>query len=120
IVTTEVDLFAGIVATFTDADPNGTASDYSPTITWGDGTTAAGDFSADSRGGFSVVGSHIYAEEGSYAVRVNIQDAGGAAASTTSLATVQDAPLTASNQSITATEGAAFNGLVATFTDANL
>ena len=30
------------VATFTDTDPNGTATDYTATIDWGDGTTSAG------------------------------------------------------------------------------
>ena len=29
--------FNGVVATFSDADPNGTASDYTATIVWGDG-----------------------------------------------------------------------------------
>ena len=42
------------VATFTDANPNAVASDFTATINWGDGTTpTAGTVSADAGGGFS-------------------------------------------------------------------
>src|SRR5438132_85745 len=51
---------------FTDADPNGTASDYTAVITWGDGSTsnvtstasAGGQVVAHAGGGFDVLGSH--------------------------------------------------------------
>ena len=57
---------------FTDADPAGTASDYTATISWGDGTTstvtatatAAGRIAADPSGGFDVYGSHTYVKVG--------------------------------------------------------
>ena len=42
VAATEGASFTGAVATFTDDDPNGTASDYTTTITWGDGNTSAG------------------------------------------------------------------------------
>src|SRR5204862_5155166 len=69
--------------------------------------------------GFNVSGSHTYAEEGSYAVSVTVNDVGGGSASANGSATVADAVLTAAGTSFTATEGAGFSGVVATFTDAN-
>ena len=38
------------VATFTDANPNATASDFTATITWGDGTTSAARWSSTGNG----------------------------------------------------------------------
>ena len=46
VAATEGSSFTGAVATFTDDDPSGTASDYTATITWGDGNTSAGAISA--------------------------------------------------------------------------
>jgi hypothetical protein len=43
--------FTGVVAIFTDADSNGTATDYQATIAWGDGTTSSGTIQADPNGG---------------------------------------------------------------------
>jgi PKD repeat protein len=107
------------VATFTDADPGATAGDYTATIAWGDGTSSSGVIAPDGQGGFTVGGSHVYADEGSYAVSVTINDAGGSTATAGGTATVSDAPLTASGLAISATEGASFSGTVASFTDAN-
>ena len=53
------------VATFTDANPNATVSDFTATITWGDGSTSAGTVVATGNG-FAVNGAHTYADEGSY------------------------------------------------------
>ena len=75
--------YSGTVATFADADPKGTVSDYSATVDWGDGKTSAGTVSAVS-GGFAVSGSHTYAQTGPYTIRVHITDAGGATADATS------------------------------------
>src|SRR5262249_48748625 len=69
------------VATFTDDDPDGQASDYTATIDWGDGGTSSGDISGS--GSFIVTGSHTYAEEGTYALTVTIYDQGGASATAT-------------------------------------
>jgi hypothetical protein len=111
--------FIGVIATFTDADPNGAASDYSATIGWGDGTTSTGTISANNNGGFNVIGDHTTTSAGSYAVSVTISDAGGATASTKSSNTVADAPLTASGATVNAVEGASFTGVVASFSDAD-
>src|SRR5262249_29477933 len=70
--------FAGQVATFTDADINGTLGDYTATITWGDGQTSTGTIALGATGGFVVSGSHTYADEGTYNVSVQIVDVGGA------------------------------------------
>jgi hypothetical protein len=66
-----------VVASFTDADPKGTADDYTATIAWGDGANSAGAVSANGRGGFDVTGSHSYARTGLYVIGVIITDAGG-------------------------------------------
>jgi hypothetical protein len=80
---------SGVVATFTDADPTPAVSEFSATIDWGDGSTSPGTIAA-SGSGFSVSGSHQYAEDGSYPIKVAIKDVGGSAASATSSATVAE------------------------------
>jgi uncharacterized delta-60 repeat protein len=72
--------FTGVVATFTDADPNGTAGQFTATITWGDGTTSAGTITANGQGGFDVTGTHTYAAAAGYDIVVQIQDVGGSSA----------------------------------------
>ncbi len=81
------------VATFTDADPAGTAKDYTATINWGDGNTSPGTIAPAAGGGFAVTGSHTYAAGGTYATSVAISDTGGASATATSSANVAPAPL---------------------------
>jgi hypothetical protein len=65
---------------FFDADPNGTASDYTATINWGDGSTTPGTISANSAS-FTATGSHTYAKHKTYTVTVTIKDAGGSSVS---------------------------------------
>jgi hypothetical protein len=79
--------FTGVVATFSDADPSGTAADYTATVTWGDGDTSTGTVSAVP-GGFAVTASNTYAAASSYAVHVQVTDAGGAGGAAGSTATV--------------------------------
>ncbi|HWF35471.1 MAG TPA: hypothetical protein VG295_08855 [Solirubrobacteraceae bacterium] len=71
--------YTGVVANFTDDDPAGAVPDYGATIHWGDGTSSAGTMLSNGHGGFSVTGTHAYANsaQGSEAVTVNISDAGG-------------------------------------------
>ena len=108
------------VATFTDANPDATAVDFTATINWGDGKTSAGAVAANAVGGFSVTGSHTYADESSYQVSVSIVDDGGSTASAASTATVGDATLAAVGANVTAAEGSLISAAtVATFTDAN-
>jgi large repetitive protein len=112
------------LASFTDANPSGTVSDFAATITWGDGTTSAGNIikvGGNALGStFQVIGSHTYGEEGSFPISVAINDVGGQATATTSTATIVDAPLAAQGTSIQGVEGNSTGPvLVATFTDAN-
>jgi hypothetical protein len=68
---------SGVLATFTDADPGGTLSDYSATIDWGDGTTSGGVIGS-SNGVFTVSGSHTYGHGPKPdMIRITIKDAGG-------------------------------------------
>jgi predicted enzyme related to lactoylglutathione lyase len=115
---------------FTDADPNGTISDYTATVTWGDGTTetsvanpATVQVVAHTGGGFDVLGSHTYAEELSgQTFSVSVSDVGGASTSASNSAfSVADAALTAGALTPpTATENVGFSNVVLFhFTDAN-
>jgi hypothetical protein len=64
--------FSGVVATVTDPAGGGLLA----MIAWGDGQTSAGTVSANSDGTFSVRGTHTYAQPGSYAVMVTVDDTG--------------------------------------------
>jgi hypothetical protein len=63
--------FSGTVATFTNADPYGTAASYIAFITWGDGSTSAGTISGTGST-LTVSGSHTYAAAGTPGVSVVI------------------------------------------------
>jgi hypothetical protein len=67
---------SGTLATFTDDDPNGTVSDYTASINWGDGHTSSGSVAAGA-GNFTVKGSHSYGKTGTFKVVVTIKDQGG-------------------------------------------
>jgi streptogramin lyase len=84
--------FTATLASFTDNDPGGAVSDYTATIAWGDGSTSIGTVAPDGNGGFTVTGSHTYAEESAsaYAVTVTVTDAGGSTFTLTGTATVAD------------------------------
>ncbi|HVX16023.1 MAG TPA: DUF4214 domain-containing protein [Pirellulales bacterium] len=120
VTSVEFTAFSGVVATFTDADPNGAVTDYTASIDWGDGSTTIGTVSA-AAGHFQVSGSHTFAEDGSYTVKVHVADVGGASASTHSTATITE-------PSISDAAGVAVNGFersaltnvpLATFTHGN-
>jgi hypothetical protein len=74
------DSISGVVASFIDADAGGAVSDYTATISWGDGTSSAGAIAA-AGGGFSVSGTHTYVRDRERAtIKVTIHDAGGSEA----------------------------------------
>jgi hypothetical protein len=81
---------------FSDADPNGTASDYVATVTWGDGLVenSTGNPSdvkvvASPTGGFDVLGSHTYTASGTgLSFQVAVLDQGGASTSASASITV--------------------------------
>src|SRR5262249_4828081 len=90
---------AALSATFTDANHTAPTSDFSGTISWGDGQTSAftsGNVTTTGNGTFTVSGlSHVYAEEGTTGVTVTITDVGGSKTTDTGSTTVADAALTA-------------------------
>ena len=113
---------ATLSATFTDANAGATTSDFSGTIAWGDGQTTSFTSGAVSEhnGVFTVAGSHIYAEEGSYGPVVTINDDGGSTTTESGSTTVADAPLTAGTvTAVGGVEDVTATTLSATFTDAN-
>jgi hypothetical protein len=112
--------FSGTVATFTDPDLNSTAAEYAASVDWGDGSpSSTGAIGGPAGGPFTVTGSHTYTEEGSRAVAVTITDIDTTSntATANSTATVADAALTAIGLNLIS--GPAYDGPVATFTDAN-
>jgi hypothetical protein len=111
----------GTVATFTDPDPNGAASEYAATVDWGDGATTSGTIAKGADGTFTVTGTHTYAEEGHATVTVTITDTDNPrnTATVTSAATVDDAPLTAAGRPDLLSTDPVSGLPVATFTDAN-
>jgi FG-GAP-like repeat len=88
------------------------------TISWGDGTSSAGqlDNSGSTHG---VTGTHTYGEEGSYNGSVTYTTDCKTNAMVPFMATVADAPLTATGIDISPTEGVSFTGVVSHFTDAD-
>ncbi len=110
------------VATFTDGGnpSNSLQSDYSASITWGDGGTSPGSFVYDAAHHvWDVRGSHTYAEAGSDPISVTINDGPANSASASSTATVADVPLTSvTGVAVVATEASSTGPVtVATFTD---
>jgi uncharacterized protein (TIGR03118 family) len=88
IAPTQNAAFSGTLATFSDADPNGTLSQFSATINWGDGTTSSGpavQIVADPHvpRQFDVMGTHTYSTPGNFNLTVTVMDSGGAQATTT-------------------------------------
>jgi uncharacterized protein (TIGR03118 family) len=117
ITPTEATVFNGAVASFTDANTSRNLGDYAATIDWGDGTVSLGAISPNGSGGYDVGGSHVYQTYGHEAVDVSISDP-GSTITVDSTATVADAnTLAATGTPVSATEGAAFSGNVATFSD---
>ena len=116
--------FSGEVASFTDADPNGTITDYSASINWGDGVTTPGmiTMSPTMTGVFLVNGTHQYAAASSvpYQATITVKDVGGSTATaSTSITITSTVPVPGPATAITATEGVPFSAQVGTFTDPN-
>ena len=98
--------FTGVVAKFTDPDPDAAPSDYTTTINWGDGTVTGGQVTEDTYGTFYVLGVHTYAEPGyELPLNVTIADHDGSTTTVTSFANVIQSPLLAVGIPVLATEG---------------
>jgi hypothetical protein len=80
---TTLHTYQGPTASFSDAaSPSGTLSDFSATINWGDGTTAAGTVTGANGGPYAVSGSHTYATTGTFTITTTVKDVGGSVAVT--------------------------------------
>lgn len=116
-------LFSGAVATFTDpggVEPND-GTHYSASIDWGDKTAVTTGTISLNGSTFTVSGSHTYASAGSYTVTCTVNHE-GVMTTVTSPATITTGGTTApvvTCIAITPIAGAPFNGVVATFTDAD-
>ncbi len=84
--------FTGVAATFSDADPNANAKDFTANINWGDGHSSNGTIVADGHGGFNVNGTNTYAAAGAFPIAVQIQDFGGSFFTVTNTASVAPSP----------------------------
>ena len=87
--------FSGVVATLVDPDTSATASEYTATIDWGDGSALDTGAVAGIGGSFTVTGGHAYTEEGGYTITTTVTDvdARSNTATASSTATVADAAL---------------------------
>lgn len=111
----------GTVATFTDPDPGASASEYTATVDWGDGTQVSQDAPiVGTSAGFRVDSSHVYTEEGNYSTTIPITDRDNSfnTARVHAPIAIGDAALKASGGS-TASTNPLSNYTVATFSDAN-
>lgn len=81
-----------LLLTFSDANAFATASDFTGTLGWGDGTFSSATIVAGAPGTFSVLGSHTYAAAGDFVVSVGVNDLGGSTASATSQAVAVPEP----------------------------
>ena len=122
----EGNVVSGIVATFTSAKPGASASEFTATIKWGDGTpNSTGTIATVGTPNgvvFQVTASHTYAEAGTYPVVVTIASAAGATGIATGNAVIADAPLTLSARGVSPnvqTEGVPFTATLLNFTDGN-
>jgi Domain of unknown function (DUF4214) len=119
---TEGQSFSGRVANFVNTNAaNTTPADFKATIDWGDGTTTTGTVRNPALTNiYAVDGTHTYADEGSFTATVVISDdaPGTASATASNTIAVADADsLRGTATPIQTTEGTAFSGPVATFTD---
>jgi hypothetical protein len=103
--------FSGVIATFTDGDPAGTASDYTAAINWGDGDTTAGysiapDPNVAGQFDLTATKSHPYASGAAKTINITLQDTGGSMAAVQSTADIVTHFQV--NAASTATAGTAF------------
>jgi hypothetical protein len=133
--------FSRTVATFIPTSTNASATDFTATIEWGDGTTSTGTIVADANGGFDVTGSHTYGSldgghvhsgrdngnglgsgREAFLVGVTIVNTtNNGIAEAVSLASVTPTPpsIVATAVSLNVTSGTTFSGTVASFTDSD-
>jgi len=92
-----------VVASFSDKNPSATASSFTASINWGDGTPATvGTVVPNSSGGVNVMGSHTYTTapggSGAFTITTTLTAASGASLQATAQASVSVIPLTLTGQ----------------------
>jgi hypothetical protein len=108
------------VAWFLDGNPSAQASDFTASISWGDGTTSQGRLISQGYGLFDVAGTHTYADAGNYTIQVTIEDVGGSIASASSPMSVDDGWLFASlGDPVSGTRDPSFTAAVDTSLEGN-
>jgi hypothetical protein len=114
--------FTAALATITDT--NQPASEFTATITGGDGTTSQGTITGpDQTGVFTVIGSHAYSEEsnaehGGNPFLISVTITNESSVTVLDQAFVAEAPLVGTGgYTVNTLEGQSFTATVATFTD---
>jgi hypothetical protein len=108
------------VATMTDTWPSAAASDYTGTISWGDGQISAASFAANGNGGFNIIGSTTYDQAGWFPLTITVQSVHGGSATARSFVFAGGGNLVAMGVNLSATQSVPFtNVLAASFTDSN-
>src|SRR5262249_44807023 len=112
------DTGAQTVATFTDPGGAEALTDYSASISWGDGHTSAGAITL-SGNTFTVKGHNTYGEEGTYTITVTIHHDAAPDATATGSASITDPSVLATGGFQLSGSGGSNTGsvTVATFTD---
>lgn len=113
--------FQGQVATFEVGDLQGTIADFTPTITWGDGSNSSSDAVIIPNGpnAFAIIATKTFEQSGTFPVGVMVAGTENSAIFATANATVTGVPPTPIEPaSVTATAGRPFSGAVAGFTAA--
>jgi hypothetical protein len=119
VIATEGESFRGVkVAGFRGADELTSAGVHAVTINCGDAITSSGTVTRDGVGGFIVLGSHTYAEEGAFPVTVQISDLDATSSTASGSATVADVALATSGLHVRQ-HNDSVNGVAANFSDAD-
>ncbi len=117
--------FTALIATFSTSDVNAQPADFSTQISWGDGTVDTGVVVANPDGSFNLIGTHTFGEEGCCEevnlIHISVQDLtrDRATVQTQSAPNIADAPLSAAGVPVNPVLNTAFQGPVATFSDAD-
>ncbi len=106
---------SGVVATLSSNLVH-TASDFTATIDWGDGTASPATLVANGSGGFNVVAAHQWNSADTFTFTVSVTDVNGTLAAD-GTATVTPRLLVALGKNFTSQKKVPFSGVVATFTD---
>jgi ELWxxDGT repeat protein len=109
--------FNGVVAKITDPAGATISTVYNAQVDWGDGSAPSNARVEMTLKGLVVEGTHTYAEEGTYTVKVSVEKGAGLPNMVTTTVRVADAGIWTGREFLRKTEGQAFSGTVAMITD---